>query len=156
MAYDLVSLDQDVSQNSKEIFINPEKINFFLNKRSEILEKKLSSKFKELGLHKNNILLAVGGFGRKEIFPNSDLDLSIIRVSLSKNDDQNIQKFISWMWDEGLNPSASVRTFNEAIKISKKDISEYTNYLSQRPISIDNAHKAIYDKLCKKQKNSLS
>lgn len=156
MAYDLVSLDQDVSQNSKEIFINPEKINFFLNKRSEILEKKLSSKFKELGLHKNNILLAVGGFGRKEIFPNSDLDLSIIRVSLSKNDDQNIQKFISWMWDEGLNPGASVRTFNEAIKISKKDISEYTNYLSQRPISIDNAHKAIYDKLCKKQKNSLS
>ena len=156
MAYDLDSLDQDVSQNSKAIYINPKKINFFLKKRSEILEKKISSKFKELNLHKNNILLAVGGFGRQEIFPNSDLDLSILRVSLSKNDEQKIQKFISWMWDEGLNPGASVRTFNEAIKISKKDISEYTNYLSQRPISINQAHEAIFEKFCKKQKNCLS
>ena len=109
LAYDLESLDHEVRLKAKTIFANPKLINSYLKKRTKKLEKKILLKFRELNLDDNNLLIAVGGFGRQEIFPNSDHDLSIIRINKSKKDSANIKEFISWMWDEGLKPGISVR-----------------------------------------------
>ncbi|MEK9649958.1 MAG: HD domain-containing protein [Gammaproteobacteria bacterium] len=155
MAYDLKTIDKEVRQKAKLIFSNPKLINFYLKKRTSYLEKKLLVKFKEFNLHQNNLLVAVGGLGREEIFPCSDLDLSIIRIKTSKADETPIREFIAWMWDSGLNPGISVRTLRDAIKISKNDLSEYTNYLSQRLIS-DNHHQfKIFSEFKTKQRELL-
>jgi len=155
LAYDLESLDNEVRLKAKTIFANPKLINSYLKKRTKKLEKKILLKFRELNLDDNNLLIAVGGFGRQEIFPNSDHDLSIIRINKSKKDNANIKEFISWMWDEGLKPGISVRTLKEALRISKNDLSEYTNYLSQRPISANSAQLKLFEQFKDKQKKLL-
>ena len=155
LAYDLESLDHEVRLKAKTIFANPKLINSYLKKRTKKLEKKVLLKFRQLNLDDNNLLIAVGGFGRQEIFPNSDHDLSIIRINKSKKDDANIKEFISWMWDEGLKPGISVRTFKEALRLSKNDLSEYTNYLSQRPISANSDQLKLFEEFKGKQKKLL-
>ena len=69
LAYDLESLDNEVRLKAKTIFANPKLINSYLKKRTKKLEKKILLKFRELNLDDNNLLIAVGGFGRQEIFP---------------------------------------------------------------------------------------
>ena len=114
LAYDLESLDHEVRLKAKTIFANPKLINSYLKKRTKKLEKKVLLKFRQLNLDDNNLLIAVGGFGRQEIFPNSDHDLSIIRINKSKKDDANIKEFISWMWDCLLYTSPSPRDVEES------------------------------------------
>jgi [protein-PII] uridylyltransferase len=57
-------------------------------------------------------LLSVGGFGRRELFPNSDVDLLIlidadIPASAMK---EHLSVFLQSLWDSGLRPSHSVHT----------------------------------------------
>ena len=58
-----------------EVYLKPSKVNKFLRKYSNEVEKKIKRKFLDLDLDKNFVIYANGGFGRKEIFPISDLSL---------------------------------------------------------------------------------
>ena len=56
-------------------------------------------------------LIAVGGYGRRELCPYSDLDLLILRESSSS--DSDIQRFVTLLWDCGFDLGHSVRTLQE-------------------------------------------
>ena len=56
-------------------------------------------------------LIAVGGYGRRELCPYSDLDLLILRKSDSS--DPDIQRFVTLLWDCGFDLGHSVRTLQE-------------------------------------------
>lgn len=56
-------------------------------------------------------LIAVGGYGRRELCPYSDLDLLILRESSSL--DPDIQRFVTHLWDCGFDLGHSVRTLRE-------------------------------------------
>lgn len=83
-------------------------------------------------------LIAVGGYGRGELYPYSDLDLLIL---LPKDKDQankalqNIERMIGLFWDVGLNVGHSVRTVAECEEEAKKDISTQTNLIECRFIT---------------------
>ena len=87
----------------------------------------------DLDLDKNFVIYANGGFGRKEIFPISDIDLSIVEKNKS-NDFKNLEEFVSFLWDQGYKVGHSVRSISDIKKIAKKDIREFTSYLTRRPI----------------------
>ena len=111
----------------------PKKINYFLNQRSKLLDQELIKKFKDFGLQKDFSLFAIGGYGNREIFPSSDIDISILQTNSKVKDFSNLEKFVASLWDFGLKVGHSVRTEQEIKKIITSDIKEFTSYLSLRP-----------------------
>ena len=137
----IISIKEDFLNEFPQIYLKPSKINKYLKKHSNKIEIDIKNKFKKLELDKNFAIYANGGFGRKEMFPSSDIDLSI--VELNKIQDYgNLEKFISFMWDRGYKVGHSVRSINDIKKISKNDLKEFTSYLTRRAIisnqNIDN------------------
>ena len=124
---------QHFIKDFQNIYKNPKKVNNFLEENSDNIENKIKKLFLNLNLHKNFSIYANGGFGRKEMFPSSDIDISIIQTSKTNNY-ENLEKFISSLWDEGYQIGHSVRSINDIKKISKEDIKDFTSYLTRRPI----------------------
>ena len=137
----IISIKQDFINEFPQIYLKPSKINKYLKKHSNKIEVDIKNKFKRLELDKNFAIYANGGFGRKEMFPSSDVDLSIVKLNKIQ-DYGNLEKFISFMWDRGYKVGHSVRSINDIKKISKKDLKEFTSYLTRRAIisnqNIDN------------------
>lgn len=114
---------------------NPSKINYYLNQRSDWLDHKIINRFEELELHKNFGLFAIGGYGKKEIFPASDIDISIIQINSKHDNYEKLEIFIAFLWDFGHKVGHSVRTKNDIKKIITSDVKEFTSYLTFRPLS---------------------
>ncbi|MEN8259241.1 MAG: [protein-PII] uridylyltransferase [Pseudomonadota bacterium] len=78
-------------------------------------------------------LIAVGGYGRRELFPHSDIDLLIL---LDGNDpspyQQALSELFSFLWDIGLKPGQSVRTLPECIAAAADDQTIMTSLMESR------------------------
>ena len=78
-------------------------------------------------------LVAVGGYGRGQLFPHSDIDLLIL---LDQPADatlqEKLQNLVGVWWDAGLETGHSVRTVRECVEIARQDISAQTNMLEPR------------------------
>ena len=127
------SINKDFYNNISDIYLEPTKINKYLRKHSNVIENSIKRKFKDLNLHENFVIYANGGFGRKEMFPTSDVDISIVEIKKNKNFN-NLEKFISYLWDQGFKVGHSVRTVKDIKNISKSEIKEFTSYLTRRSI----------------------
>lgn len=78
-------------------------------------------------------LVAVGGYGRGEMYPHSDVDLLILLPDeTSPENQQAVEQFIGVLWDLGLNVGHSVRTLGECISESQHDVTIMTNLLEAR------------------------
>ena len=80
-------------------------------------------------------LLAVGGYGRGELHPHSDIDLLII----TRDDDlspfkQNISAFFTFLWDINLEIGQSVRSISQCRQEALKDITVTTSLMESRTI----------------------
>lgn len=79
-------------------------------------------------------VVAVGGYGRKELAPYSDVDVLFLFHEKDKENLEIISFMTSLLWDTGLKVGASVRTPAECISEAVKDISVRTNLLESRLI----------------------
>lgn len=78
-------------------------------------------------------LIAVGGYGRGELHPQSDVDLLfLIDDSLPKEAETQLGSYIAFLWDAGLEVGHSVRTIDETIAQGAPDITIATNLLEAR------------------------
>lgn len=80
-------------------------------------------------------LIAVGGYGRGELYPYSDIDLLILLPEAAQNDaviNSRIETLIGLFWDIGLQVGNSVRTLSECIVEAKKDLTVQTNLMESR------------------------
>ncbi|NOQ81312.1 MAG: [protein-PII] uridylyltransferase [Methylophaga sp.] len=78
-------------------------------------------------------LLAVGGYGRGELHPYSDIDLLVILdESVSESPPQGLSDFLTQLWDIGLEIGHSVRTIKECRQQAENDITIATNLLETR------------------------
>ena len=76
-------------------------------------------------------LYAVGGYGRKELHPGSDIDLLIV-VKRRKTWATEISAFVQSLWDLGCEIGHSVRTVRECRRESAADISTATAMFERR------------------------
>ena len=85
-------------------------------------------------------LAAVGGYGRQELLPNSDIDLLILleRNNQSAHRD-NIQSFTTLLWDIGLEVGHSVRSIAECKPSALHDVTILTAMMESRTILGDDA-----------------
>lgn len=84
-------------------------------------------------------LVAVGGFGRRQLFPHSDIDLLILTAEddLSKPDKEAIALFLQQIWDSGLRVSQSVHTVAECCELHDSNIEFNISLLDQRFLAGD-------------------
>ena len=82
----------------------------------------------------HSALLAVGGYGRDELHPRSDIDLLIL-VRDERDKTENLEAFIRLLWDLNLDIGHSVRTIRECRKEAKNDVTVYTAISERRLIT---------------------
>ncbi len=79
-------------------------------------------------------LLAVGGYGRREMLPYSDVDILVLsRQALSVELGDQISAFVSSLWDIGFKPGVSVRSLEECMEAAQ-DITVATSLVESRLI----------------------
>ncbi len=103
------------------------------------------------GLQPPYALLAVGGFGRGELFPYSDVDvLVLLPDGVSPEADPllqaQIEAFIGYCWDMGLEIGSSVRTLGDCLAEAAKDVTVQTALLEHRLIAGNAALLADFQK----------
>jgi len=86
-------------------------------------------------------LVAVGGYGRRELFPQSDIDLIILAPdeSMMGAFQEPLGEFIRELWDSGLRASQSVRTVNECAHLQQRNIELHISLLDARQVYGDTA-----------------
>lgn len=87
-------------------------------------------------LPKGAALAAVGGYGRGELFPFSDVDLLILLARPASEKEQTLlSDLVAALWDLGIEPGYSVRTIEECLVEADADITVQTSLLENRFIS---------------------
>lgn len=90
--------------------------------------------------NKNIVLIAVGGYGRQELHPCSDVDILILVENHQRETlETAIESFLQILWDIGLDIGHAVRTPEECFEQAKKDISIATNLMESRCIIGDHS-----------------
>ncbi|MET0856111.1 MAG: [protein-PII] uridylyltransferase, partial [Telluria sp.] len=99
----------------------------------------------EAGLPATSALVGVGGYGRGELFPYSDVDLLIL---LSEPADAitrgKLEELVQLLWDLGLEIGSSIRTVDECMTESQADITVQTSLLEARLVAGDSR---VFDQL---------
>lgn len=92
-----------------------------------------------LDAHAEITLLAVGGYGRGELHPASDVDVLILHSFdvLPEDVAGHIQRYIALLWDLGLDLGSSVRSLSECVDGVSNDITIATNLLEVRTLCGD-------------------
>ncbi|MEX2420740.1 MAG: hypothetical protein WD670_02870, partial [Actinomycetota bacterium] len=91
---------------------------------------------RSLGLHRFTVL-AIGGYGRRELCPNSDIDLLLLHDRLAEDVlERLVREIVYPLWDAGLKVGYAVRDRREAIG-AVDDLDSATATLDMRPLAGD-------------------
>ena len=77
-------------------------------------------------------LVAVGGYGRGELHPHSDIDILILLDQDNEGNHPPLEQFLTRLWDIGLKVGHSVRTVRDCVRKARADITVLTNLMESR------------------------
>jgi [protein-PII] uridylyltransferase len=114
-------------------FLEGEDARSLVNEASQFADVLLWHAWNQYEWDENVSLVAVGGYGRGELHPHSDIDLLILmRKDFSKVYRERIEMFITFLWDIQLKIGHSVRSISQCVDEAKADISVATNLMETR------------------------
>ncbi len=114
-------------------------VNTALRALSRLADAALEHLWQRAGFTPDFALVAVGGFGRTELFPHSDVDVLVLLPDDQSPDHDTalkaqIEGFIGSCWDAGLEIGSSVRSLAECLNEAEKDVTVQTSLLEARLI----------------------
>jgi [protein-PII] uridylyltransferase len=124
---------------------------------ARLVDRVLGQLWEANSLPKGAALVAVGGYGRGELFPHSDVDvLILLPVSPSVMGDESLapalEGFISNCWDVGLEIGSSVRTVQECVEEAERDVTVQTALLEARHL---HGSKARFNEMAKSTRAAM-
>ena len=105
---------------------------------SELADKLLQTLWQRAGMPEDMALVAVGGYGRAQLFPYSDIDVLLLlphNGAPAPEWTAHIEQFISSCWDAGLEIGSSVRNIAECLHEATQDLTVQTAMLESRLIT---------------------
>ena len=127
----VTTIDEDL----KKVYQNGCDVNTIVYGRSWLIDQIIYTIYSHLfkDINQEIALIAVGGYGRGELHPRSDIDLMILlREDENQNTKDLLEKFLMLLWDIRLEIGHSVRTIEECVDESSKDITVATNIMEAR------------------------
>ncbi len=106
-------------------------IYYLISLNTCIVDELLKNVWNHFGFPKHQAaLVAIGGYGRREMFPGSDIDIMIV---LEENADSaltsKVESFLTFLWDINLPIAQSVRTTKECMIEAKNDVTIMTSLM---------------------------
>lgn len=119
-------------------FNDGEDVRLLVQARSQTVDAVLKHAWQRFDLLEESdiALLAVGGYGRGELHPYSDIDVLILHndTTLSLELQEKVSQFITLLWDLGLDIGSSVRSLETCIDKVNEDITIATTFLEIRTL----------------------
>ncbi|MDO4997216.1 MAG: [protein-PII] uridylyltransferase [Neisseria sp.] len=120
-------------QQAIEVYQEKRQATLFFEQYGKALDKMLAVLWSEFFLGSKLCLLATGGYGREEMYPQSDLDLAIVsRDTLSEAEQENIAAFIQTLWDMQLAPAVKSGSLVQLCESARHDLTADTAFLEAR------------------------
>lgn len=117
-------------------FQKNEKPEQLLKKLRQNVDAALTEAWKAFLMPPGNSLVAVGGYGRGELFPYSDVDVLILLQEIPNTEMQRkLEALIQLFWNLGLDIGHSIRTIDECLSEAAADISVQTCLLEARLVT---------------------
>ena len=116
-------------------------IHGLLQKLGRLTDSTLQQLWRQADFPPDACLIAVGGFGRGELFPHSDVDVllllpdGVIDVENHPALTAKVESFVSNCWDCGLQIGSSVRTAAHCVEEAAKDVTVQTSLLEMRLVT---------------------
>ena len=110
-----------------------------LRKTARLADNLLRTLWQRAGLGSDFALIGVGGFGRGELFPHSDVDVLVLMPDGAAPETDStlkhrLEEFIGLCWDCGLDIGSSVRNVADCVKEASRDVTVQTSMLECRLI----------------------
>ena len=111
----------------------------FLRQTSDMVDTVLTRLWLDyVGENSPATLIAVGGYGRGELFPQSDIDVLILTQDTPEADTAGqLEQFVTSLWDTGLQIGHSVRTLAECAELAREDLTVVTTMMESRHLAGD-------------------
>jgi len=132
---EICQLGRDFHQWQKEKFV-VDAITKVVAARAEFVDQVLIKLWCQHNLDEYQIsLIAVGGYGRGELHPYSDVDILLLtQEKTDKALEEKISAFITQLWDVRLDIGHSVRSIKECLKQAVNDVTIATNLMEMRQV----------------------
>jgi [protein-PII] uridylyltransferase len=143
----LKELLEQSNQKLQQDFDSNVHIKLLLLDRSNTIDRVVSELWKSCGLlgNETTALVAVGGYGRAEMHPSSDVDLLLLLGSEPDSElEGKLSDFLTSLWDLGLEIGHSVRTVEQCVEEAVLDLTVITNLIESRHII---GNKALFTSL---------
>ncbi len=120
--------------------VHPQRVSGLVQGLSRAADQSLRKLWTGAGMPGDAALLAVGGFGRGELFPYSDVDVLILLPDAAgRTTQQAAERFVASCWDAGIEIGPSVRTVQACIEEAAQDVTVQTTLLEARALVGDAA-----------------
>jgi [protein-PII] uridylyltransferase len=124
-----------------------------LRLQSGLVDRLLKSVWESHAMPRAAALAAVGGYGRREQFPCSDVDLLILLAAPADAAlARQLEEIIGTLWDIGLEVGHSVRTIDECVSLAASDITVQTTLLEARLLA---GKRDLYARFTKRMSDTL-
>ena len=132
----------------KQRFLHGDSVEQLVRDRAGVVDRVIVASWKYFSKEKttNIALVAVGGYGRAELHPGSDIDLLLLTGLNARKERDNIADFLAFLWDIGLEVGHSTRTVGECKSACKNDITIATTVMESRLLY---GPEKLYQKLVK-------
>ena len=124
--------------NIKQRFLDGESVVDLVHRQSDVVDALLCRLWREQApaLLEEVALVAVGGYGRGELHPYSDVDIMVLLPDGGiENAEQPISTFLTSLWDVGLEIGHSVRNVGQCFEQASADLTVATTLMEARLIS---------------------
>ena len=119
----------------------------------QLVDRVLTQAWRACGMPEKSALVAVGGYGRGELFPYSDVDVLILLAAPpDARERAQLEEMVQLLWDLGLEIGHSIRTVAECLSESAADITVQTSLLEARLVT---GNRALFGELVEQCRQAM-